>query len=119
MRIPGTIDGLDNPVSTGDGPGDTSLVVGVGLMKLLVHNSNSLKAKRKIVKSILGRVRSKFDVSIAEVDHQDKWRLCSIGFSVVSNDRGVVHNMLETIIDHVERLHLAEVVDFKIEILDY
>lgn len=119
MRIAGPFDGLDTMESITDGPGGTSLVVGVGLIKLIVHNSSSLKAKRKIVKSILGRVRSKFDVSIAEVDHQDKWQLCSIGFSVVSNDRGVVHNMLETIIDYVERLHLAEVVDFKIEILDY
>ncbi len=41
------------------------MVVGVGIVDLMIHSSCSLKAKRQVVKSILGRVRSKFDLSIA------------------------------------------------------
>ncbi len=95
------------------------MVVGVGVLELMVHNSSSLKAKRQVIKSILGRVRSKFDISIAEVGDQDKWQRSTIAFAVVSNDGGHAHTMLETIIDYVEGLYLAEVVDTRIEIVHY
>ena len=95
------------------------MVVGVGKVELMIHNSDSLKSKRKVVRSVLGRVRSKFDLSIAEIDGQDKWQRCQLGFAVVTNDQGLAHKMLETIIGFVERLHLAEVVDASIEITHY
>ncbi len=95
------------------------MVVGVGTMELLIHSSGSLKSKRQVIKSILGRVRSKFDLSIAEVGHQDKWQRSELGFAVVSNDGGHVHTMLETILKYVEHLHLAEIVDSHIEIVHY
>jgi len=95
------------------------MVVGVGMIVLVVHSSGSLKTKRQAVKSILGKVRSKFDVSIAEVDDHDKWQRCTIGFAVVSTESGHAHNMLETIANYVESLHLAEVIDTRIEITHY
>jgi uncharacterized protein YlxP (DUF503 family) len=95
------------------------MVVGVGVVELMVHTSSSLKAKRQVIKSILGRVRSKFDLSIAEVDDQDKWQRATIAFAVVSNDGSHAHAMLESVADYVESLHLAEVVDMRIEIVHY
>jgi uncharacterized protein YlxP (DUF503 family) len=95
------------------------MVVGVGVIRLMIHDSSSLKSKRRVVKSILGRVRSKFDLSIAEVDDQDKWQRCSIGFAVVSNEAGHAHTMLQTVANYVEGLHLAEVTDYNIEIVHY
>lgn len=95
------------------------MVVGVGFIRLMVHESSSLKSKRRVLKSILGKVRSKFDLSIAEVGDQDKWQRCSIGYAVVSNEAGHAHSMLQTIADYVEGLHLAEVTDYNIEILHY
>ena len=95
------------------------MVVGVGVIELMVHNSSSLKAKRQVIKSILGRVRSKFDLSIAEVGDQDKWQRSTIAFAVVSNDGGHAHTMLETIANYIESLYLAEVVDTCIEIVHY
>ncbi len=95
------------------------MVVGVGSIELMIHGSSSLKSKRKVIRQILGRVRSKFDLSIAEVDHQDKWQRCELGFAVVSNEGGHAHRMLETIIGFVEGLHLAEIVHTQIEIVHY
>ena len=100
-------------------PEGVAMVVGVGTIELMVHDSSSLKSKRQVIKSILGRVRSKFDLSIAEVGHQDKWQRSEIGFAVVTNDGGHAHNMLETVLHYVEGLHLAEVVDSHIEIVHY
>jgi uncharacterized protein YlxP (DUF503 family) len=95
------------------------MVVGVGVMQLMIHDASSLKSKRRVVKSILGKVRSKFDLSIAEVDDQDKWQRCSLGFAVVTNEAGYAHTMLQNIADYVEGLHLAEVTNYDIEILHY
>ncbi len=96
-----------------------SMVVGICAVELLLHNSLSLKAKRQVIKSILGRVRSKFDLSIAEVAHQDKWQKSRLGFAVVTNEGGRAHKMLENVIRHVERLQMAEIIDSRIEILHY
>jgi uncharacterized protein YlxP (DUF503 family) len=71
------------------------------------------------VKSVLGRVRSKFDISIAEVGNQDKWQKATLAFAVVTNDGGHAHTMLETVCSYVESLYLAEIVDFNIEIAHY
>ena len=95
------------------------MVVGLGIIDLMVHESSSLKTKRRVIKSILGRVRSKFDLSIAEVGDQDKWQKSRLGFAVVSNEGGHAHRMLETVIGFVENLHLAEVVNAEIEIVHY
>ncbi len=95
------------------------MFVGIGLFRIIIHQSSSLKAKRQVVKSILGKVRSNFDVSIAEVDDNDKWQICSLGLTVVSNDAGHTHKMLETINEFIEKLYLAEVISFSIEILPF
>jgi uncharacterized protein YlxP (DUF503 family) len=95
------------------------MVVGVGVIELIVHNSSSLKSKRKVIKSILGRLRSKFDLSVAEVGAQDKWQRSKLGFAVVSTESGHAHHMVETVIDYVESLHLAEIVDTSVEIVHY
>jgi uncharacterized protein len=95
------------------------MVVGVGIVVLMVHQSSSLKAKRQVVKSILGKVRSKFDLSVAEVDDHDKWQRCTLGFAVVSNDGAYAHTLLESITNFIEGLYLAEVIDSRIEIAHY
>jgi uncharacterized protein len=96
-----------------------TMVVGVGIIELIVHNSSSLKAKRQVLKSILGKVRTKFDLSIAEVGDQDKWQRSTIAFTVISNDGGHAHTMLETITNFIEGLYLAEIIDTRIEITHY
>lgn len=93
------------------------MFVGIGLIRIMIHQSSSLKEKRQVVKSILGRVRSKFDISIAEIDDNDKWQLCSLGIAVISNDSSHAHKMLETISEFVENLYLAEVIGFSVEII--
>lgn len=95
------------------------MVVGVGIIELLIHNAASLKSKRQVVKSILSRVRSKFDISIAEVGNQDKWQRCTLGFAVVTNERGHAHTMLQSVETFVESLHLAESINSRREILSY
>ena len=94
------------------------MVVGVCQLKLMLHNVFSLKEKRSIVKRITGRVKSKFEVSIAEVGENDILRTSAIGFCMVGNDRAFINSCLDKIIDFIEDLYLAEIVDQHIEIMN-
>ena len=93
------------------------MVVGICHVRLLLHNVFSLKEKRGIVRRIIGRVKSKFSVSIAEVGENDLLQRASIGFCVVGNDRAFVNSCLDKIMAFIEELYLAEVVDQNIEII--
>ena len=80
------------------------MVVGILYMDLFIPESTSLKVKRSAIKSLKDRIRNKFNVSIAEVDHMDKWQRASLGVSVVSTDT----KQVESILNNVVNLVLAE-----------
>ena len=93
------------------------MIVGTCQVKLFLHENNSLKGKRKVVKSIKDRVRIKFNVSIAEVDNHDNWKIIVLGIVTVSNDNKFIHKVLENVITSIDSMHLAEILDYKIEML--
>jgi hypothetical protein len=59
--------------------------------------SRSLKEKRGIVKSILGRARNRFNVACAEVDRQDNAAVAVLGFVTVSPDKNIPRQLLEKV----------------------
>lgn len=95
------------------------MVIGVALMTYRIHDCNSLKGKRKIVKSIISRIRNTYNASVAEVGSNDIYQKAEIGVSLVGNDRRVINSTLDKIIDFAEDLELAEMMDSEIEIISY
>jgi uncharacterized protein len=71
----------------------------VGVLRLTFHipHARSLKDKRRVVQKFRDRVRSRFDVSIAEVGGQDLHQRAVFGVSVVSSDRAVCEALLEKV----------------------
>jgi len=63
----------------------------------------SLKQKRGIVKSLIGRLKSRFNVSIAEVDHQDNKTHAVIAMAMVSNDTRFIDRQFDAIISFMQR----------------
>jgi uncharacterized protein len=93
--------------------------VGVAQVSLRLPENLSLKGKRQVLKSIISRVRNKFDVAVAEVDDNDDWRLMTIGISAVSNDRRFTNSVLSKVVDFIENARFeAEMLDYEIEIID-
>ncbi|MGQ9610897.1 MAG: DUF503 domain-containing protein, partial [bacterium] len=84
--------------------------VGVCTLRLQLLDNHSLKEKRRIINSIKDRVRSKFNVSIAEVDSLDKWQLATIGIACVSNESKFVNNVLSNVVSFIEDTNLAELI---------
>jgi uncharacterized protein YlxP (DUF503 family) len=94
------------------------VVIGAMTIELFIHDNQSLKGKRKIVKSMIGKVKSRFNVSIAEVGFNDKWQRIELGVSTVGNDRRFVDSSLANVLSFIESLYLAEIIDSKIEIIN-
>ena len=88
------------------------MIVGVLKVQLHMHGIASLKQKRSIVKSIIGRLKARFNISISEVDHQDKKTSAVIAIAIVSNETGFVDSQFESIINFMRndgRFYLGEI----------
>ncbi len=70
-------------------------------VQLYLHGITSLKGKRRIVKSVIERLKSRFNVSVSEVDHNDIRTSAVIAMAVVSNDTRFVNQQLDKIIDFI------------------
>ena len=79
------------------------MFVAVYQISLILPQGNSLKDKRSVVKSILERLRSRFNVSVAEVGSQDLWRRMEIGFAAVSNDTTYLEGLMQKVINFIEQ----------------
>jgi len=79
------------------------MIVGVLTAQLHMQGINSLKEKRGIVKSVIGRLKSRFNISIAEVDHQDEKTNAVIAMAMVSNDTRFINQQFDTIIDFMQK----------------
>ena len=93
------------------------MVVGIGIITIRLHDCRSLKGKRKVVKSIISRMRNNFNASVAEVGLNDMHQRAEIGFTLVGNDKTLVNSKIDKIFNLVEDLGLAEVIDTEMEII--
>lgn len=93
-----------------------AVVVGTAQIRVRIPDSRSLKDKRRIINALKDRLRSRFNVSIAEVDGQDLWQLSTLAVAQVSNDSRYVNGSLEKLVDAVRRFRGAELVDYTIDI---
>ena len=92
--------------------------VGVCKISLRLPENLSLKGKRGVLKSITTRVRSKFNVSVAEVDDQERWQLATLGICCVSNDKRYTNEVLSKVVDFiVDGRFGVEILGYEIEIL--
>ncbi|HIJ19786.1 MAG TPA: DUF503 domain-containing protein [Deltaproteobacteria bacterium] len=92
------------------------MVVGTLKIVFMLHDNRSLKGKRKVVRSIVDRLRAKFNVSVAETGANDKWQKIELGICTVGNDTRHVDSSLNHIMDFIEFIQLAQVVDVKVDI---
>jgi hypothetical protein len=92
------------------------MVVGVCSIDLRLPGNSSLKGKRSIVRRIKERVKNTFNVSVAEVEDLDTLQRAGLGIAFVSNEASHVHSTLSKVVNFIEHMYLAEVVDFQIEV---
>jgi uncharacterized protein YlxP (DUF503 family) len=94
------------------------MVVGSLKIEFRLTDNRSLKGKRKVVRSMVDKVKSRFNVSIAEVGSNDKWQKIELGVSAVGNDRRHIDSSLNHILSFLESLYLAQIVHTEMEIFN-
>jgi uncharacterized protein YlxP (DUF503 family) len=92
------------------------MVVAVARITLHIPENHSLKGKRKVVKSLIDKVRHRFPVAIAEVDDHDLWQRAQLGLALVSNDSQILDASLTKIMRYLEDQHVAQIIDSHAEL---
>ena len=93
------------------------MVVGTGKIKFRLFGIHSLKAKRKIVKSILSRMQNRFNISAAETGFNDSHDWAEIGFALAGNDVRKINSEIDKVFNLVDELGLAMMADTSMEII--
>jgi uncharacterized protein YlxP (DUF503 family) len=83
--------------------------VGLCLIEIHIPLSRSLKEKRSVMNSLKGRIESRFNAAVAEVDHQDLWQRAALGIAVVGIEPSGVEAVLDRVREVVEREDRAQV----------
>jgi len=93
------------------------MFVGVGRFDFLIPGSTSLKEKRRVVQSMIGTLSSKFNVAVAEVEHQDLRQRGTLGISCVSNSSFHAQKMLHEVERYLRGRYEVEIVDVHTEVM--
>lgn len=94
------------------------MIIGSLILTIDIPASSSLKDKRRVIKSIQSRLRNEFNVSVAEIDHQDNRQSSVIAVVCVSSDQRYAHGLLTKAATWVENAHLDYVlVDYEMEFI--
>jgi len=99
------------------GEASTTMIVGSLRVRLLIREARSLKDKRQIVRSVQDRLRSRFQVAVAEVDELNHHQLCELGIAFTSNDPGHARGVLTKIVEFLRGHPIAELLDHEIVVL--
>ena len=94
------------------------MVVGTLKIEFRIQENHSLKDKRKILRSMVDRVKHKFNASVAEVGSNDKWQRIELGVTTVGNDRRHIDSSLSNILGFIESMYLAEIVNVETEVIN-
>ncbi len=93
------------------------MFIGVCTIELHIPESGSLKTKRHSLKSIKDRIRSRFNVSVAEVDDNDLWQKATVAVAAVSTDKSHLNQTLDHVLNLVRSVPEVSLLDYQIEIL--
>jgi hypothetical protein len=92
--------------------------IGACRVRLRLPENNSLKGKRQISKSVIERVKNRYNVSIAEVDDHDLWQLVTLGIACVSTSAPHANEVISKVVDFIQKNRFdVEMLDYEVEII--
>jgi uncharacterized protein YlxP (DUF503 family) len=80
-----------------------AMILGTAQLTLHIPEAQSLKDRRRVVKSIVERVRNRLDVAFADVDEQLHWRSATLGVVAVANSTRHVESVVQNVINFIEQ----------------
>ena len=92
------------------------MIIAAAMITLVIPENDSLKGKRRVIKSLIERLRHKFEAAVAEVGDNDLWQKAKIGVALVGNDSHLLEARLQQIMKFIENQHQAEIIDSQVEL---
>ena len=89
--------------------------VAICVLELYIPGATSLKAKRQVIKSLIQRLRNRFNISVTEVGSQDLWQRSEIGMAVVCHNGAGADSIMEKIYSYVEQESRVEIISSRLE----
>jgi len=93
------------------------MVIGILELEIKLFFSDSLKDKRRIIKSLIDRIRNNFNVSVSEIRHQDLWQRAGLGIALLTTEGKFAQSILSKIIDFIKKDKKISLIDSKMEIM--
>lgn len=91
-------------------------MVGVLTIDLAIFDAQSLKDKRRVIQSLKQKLSNRFNISVAEIDHQDTPKRCRLGIAIISNESRFIHMQLDKIVDMIRSSGGPSLIDYKREL---
>ena len=90
----------------------------IGLLTLEIHipDAHSLKEKRVLVRKMKDRLRARFNVAVAELDHQDLWQRSVLGIVSIASDAKVLERLMESVQLESEKILGGDLVRCELEL---
>lgn len=85
------------------------MIIGVLTLEMFFPYARSLKDKRRILHGFKDRVRSRYNVALAEIDYQDKWQRAILAVVTLNSQAGMVDSVLAKVLADAGRLEEGEV----------
>ncbi|MBP7459667.1 MAG: DUF503 domain-containing protein [Candidatus Delongbacteria bacterium] len=93
------------------------MTIGVCIFEIHFPESNSLKKKRYHLKGLKTKIRNKYNVSLAEIDHFDLWQKAKLAAVCVSPESKFANEVLNNMINFIKFNVEGELIDYKIEMM--
>jgi hypothetical protein len=92
------------------------MVVGLLSLELFVGGARSLKDKRMVLRSVKDRLR-RFNVAVAELDHQDLWQRAGLGVVTIAATEAIAQRELDAVVEAIEQVEPGGIARREIEFL--
>ncbi|SDN34081.1 hypothetical protein SAMN04488516_101456 [Desulfonauticus submarinus] len=95
------------------------MLIGVLKIKFKLHAVFSLKEKRKIAQSLKQKIKNKYNIAIAEVNHQDSLDFLEFGIVTISNKMNQIESILKKVQNYIEAMSSEEIIEIHTDFFGY
>ena len=91
--------------------------IGVLRVSFMIFNSQSLKQKRMVLRSVKDRLMNQFNISVAEIGSNDKWQIAELGIAAVGNNGRFVNSVMEEVKNFLDSNPAIRIIEAEIEVI--
>ncbi|MEW5785630.1 MAG: DUF503 domain-containing protein [Bacillota bacterium] len=93
-----------------------SIRVAICRFELHIAEAGNLKQKRKVLQSLIQRLRARFNISVTEVGSQDLWQRSELGLAAICHNSSGADRVVQQLISFIESEGRVEIIASRVEI---